>query len=183
MFKDKKIIIIIAIVAAIAIIASSAVVIALLVSDDTTPETSKTTASTKRPAGGIYYDPSQGEYDPNKPGYTGGNKNGVAIPGFGSWTIPPKVTKVRTDFFNPEDNEYKYDLTFEVRIPNNSAQGYEVVYTSGLVKAGNHIQEVTLSRSFEKGEYNAVLHVQPYTADDDHIPLNNANINFTLIVK
>lgn len=184
MFKDKKIIIIIAIVAAIAIIASSAVVIALLVSDDDTPDVSKTTASTKRPAGGIYYDPSQGEYDPNKPEYNGQSSDtGVSVPGFGTWTIPPKVTKVRTDFFNPKANKDKYDMTFEVRMLNDSELGYEVLYTSGLVKAGNHIQEVTLNRSFEKGTYDVILHVQPYTADEDQIATNNVDIKFKLIVK
>ncbi len=138
------------------------------------------------PSGGVVYDPNQGEYDPNKPQYNGsGASEGVAIPGFGTWTIPPKVTKVNTDFFNPSSNADKYDLTFEVWIPkdvNDLSKGYEVIYKSGLIKAGNHIQEVTLSRGFEKGEYDAILHVQPYTVGETQTALNNANIKFKLIV-
>ena len=140
------------------------------------------------PSGGVVYDPNQGEYDPNKPQYNGGSgaTEGVSVPGFGTWTIPPKVTKVNTDFFNPNSNADKYDLMFEVWIPkdvDDLSKGYDVIYKSGLVKAGNHIQEVTLSRSFEKGEYDAILHVQPYTVGETQTALNNANIKFKLIVK
>ena len=137
------------------------------------------------PSGGVVYDPNQGEYDPNKPQYGGSASEGVAVPGFGTWTIPPKVTKVNTDFFNPLSNADKYDLTFEVWIPNDIndlSKGYEVIYTSGLVQAGNHIQEVTLAHGFEKGEYDAILHVQPYTVGETQTALNNANIKFKLIV-
>ena len=139
------------------------------------------------PSGGVVYDPNQGEYDPNKPQYNGGSgaTEGVSVPGFGTWTIPPKVTKVNTDFFNPISNADKYDLMFEVWIPkdiNDLSKGYDVIYKSGLVKAGNHIQEVTLSQGFEKGEYDAILHVQPYTVGETQTALNNANIKFKLIV-
>ena len=169
---SKRTIIIIAIVAAVAILATTIVLIAVFSGDD---EPSK-------PLGGVYYDPSQGEYEGPEP-QAGGTGKGVLIPGFGTWTIPPQTTKVNTKFYNPEKNEGKYDLKFEVRVPNNSEKGYEVIYTSGLVKPGNYISKVTLSRGFAKGEYDATLHVQPYTADDSHTPLNIADINFKLIVK
>ena len=172
--NKKSIIIRSRVVLVIAIIATSIVLAVLLSKDDPSGEPPK--------GGGIVYDPNQGEYDPNK--NPGANAvEGVAVPGFGTWTIPPNVTKVVTDFYNPEKNAGKFDMTFEVRIPDNSEQGYEVIYKSGLVKAGNHIQNVTLSRSFEKGEYEAYLFVQPYTADEDQIPTNNVNIKFKLIVK
>lgn len=167
---SKKWIIIISAVLAVAIIACAVLLVLLLKPED----------DTKIPGGGVVYDPNQGDYVPPA---TEGAQNGISIPGFGTWTIPPKVTEVTTDFYNPEANAGKYYLTFEVRIPNNSEQGYEVVYTSGLVEPGKHIQKVTLSRGFEKGEYDALLFVQPYTMDENQTPTNNANIAFKLIVK
>ena len=169
MKMSKKLIIILAIVLVVAIIGCAVLLVLLLNKDEpTTP-----------PLGGVVYDPNQGDYVTPDGGVA---QNGVAIPGFGTWTIPPNVTEVTTDFYNPEANKDKYYLTYEVRIPNDSAQGYEVIYKSGAVEAGKHIQKVTISRSFEKGEYDAYLFVQPYRIDSQ-TPTNNANIKFKLIVK
>ena len=176
---SKNILIIIAAVLAVAVISLCVIFI---------PDWKGEDDEIKEPSvqGGVVYDPNQGEYDPNKPQYNGSSSEGVAVPGFGTWTIPPKVTKVNTDFFNPTSNADKYDLVFEVWIPedvNDLSKGYEVIYKSGLIKSGNHVQEVTLSRGFEKGEYDAILHVQPYTVGETQTALNNANIKFKLIVK
>ena len=169
MKMSKQLIIILAIVLVVAIIGCTVLLVLLLNNKEpTTP-----------PSGGVVYDPNQGDYVPPAGGSA---QSGVAIPGFGTWTIPPKVTEVTTDFFNPEANKDKYYLTFEVRIPNDSEQGYEVIYKSGPVEPGKHIQKVTISRGFEKGEYDALLFVQPYRIEDQ-TPTNNANIKFKLIVK
>ena len=166
---SKTTIIIISIALIVAILACIFLLVMLLNKDE----------PVKPPSGGIIYDPNQGDYV--KPS-GGGVVPGIEIPGFGTWTIPPNVTEVVTDLYNPESNKDRYDFMFEVRVPDDSEQGYEVIYKSGLVKAGNHIQKVTLSRSFKKGEYKAYLFVQPYTVDGQ-VPTNNANIEFKLIVK
>ena len=131
--------------------------------------------------GGVIFDPNQGEYVP--PSADSSVQDGVAIPGFGKLTIPPNTTEVTVDFFNPERNAGKFYLTFEIRIPDDSEQGYESVYKSGLVEAGNHIQKITLTRGFEAGEYEAYCFVQPYRADETLAPVNNANLKFKLVVK
>ena len=130
--------------------------------------------------GGVIFDPNQGDYvEPEqKPA-----EDGVAIPGFGKLTIPPNVTDVVVDFYNPDANADRFYLTFEIRIPDDSEQGYESVYKSGLVEAGKHIQKITLSRGFKAGEYEAYLFVQPYRANENLTPVNNANLKFKLIVK
>lgn len=107
----------------------------------------------------------------------------VAIPGWGSITIPANKTNVTVDFYNPEENDGLYYLTFELRLLNNSEQGYEVLYTSGLVEPGLHIQNIELSRGIEIGTYDAVIHVQPYRMDEEKTPTNNADMNTKLIVK
>ena len=87
------------------------------------------------------------------------------------------------DFYNPVENEGYYYLTFELRILDDSDEGYEVIYSSQLVPSGKHIQQITLSRALEAGEYEAVVHVQPYKMDEAQTPTNNADMKTTLIVK
>lgn len=108
---------------------------------------------------------------------------GVAIPGWGSLTIPENTTDVTVDFMNPEDNKDLYYLTFELRLIDDSEQGYEVLYKSGLVEPGLHIQNITLSRGLEAGEYDAIIHVQPYRMDENKTSTNNADMKTKLIVK
>lgn len=125
-------------------------------------------------------DPNAGEYvEPEKPAPS----KGVAIPGWGTITIPVNKTEVSVDFYNPEANKDLYYLTFELRLPNDSEQGYEVLYKSGLVEPTLHIQKITLSRPLEAGTYDAIIHVQPYKMDGNQTPTNNADMKTTLIVQ
>ena len=109
---------------------------------------------------------------------------GVAIPGWGSITIPAGETEITSvDLYNPVANEDYYYLTFELRILDNSLKGYEVLYSSQLVPPGQHLQKITLSRPLEEGKYEAVIHVQPYKMDEAQTPTNNADMETTLIVQ
>lgn len=110
-------------------------------------------------------------------------KNGVSVPGWSTLDIPANVSEVTVDFFNPEENADKYSLTFELRIPDKSEQGYEVLYTSGLVDPGLHIQKINLSRGLDAGVYDATIHVQPYRMDEKRTATNNADLQTKLIVS
>lgn len=129
------------------------------------------------------------EIDPNASEYVEpqseeNEANGIAVPGWNSLDIPKNETEVTTvDFYNPEENEGQYQLTFELRLPNESAQGYEVLYKSGLVDPGLHIQHITLAHELEEGTYDATLHVQPYRMDETKTATNNADMQTKLIVK
>lgn len=103
---------------------------------------------------------------------------GVAIPGWGSMTIPAGVTEVATSMQNPEANDGWYYLTFELRLKETD----EVLFTTGLIPPGQYCNKVTLSRALEPGEYAAVIHVQPYRIAD-LTPTNNADMETTLIVE
>ena len=125
-------------------------------------------------------DSSAGEYV--KPEQQNPN-GGVAIPGWGTLTIPAnKTTNIKVDLFNPEANVDLYYLTFEIRLPNDSAEGYETLYKSGLVEPGLHIQEIALTRPLDAGEYDAIIHVQPYRISDKSTT-NNADLKTKLIVR
>lgn len=152
-------------------------------------------AQPEKPA--LTIDESAGEYkaseEKEKP-----EMPGVAIPGWGSITIPPHITELTNmvDFYNPEVNDGYYYLTFELLVPvhkdqETAAEGkaeetvieYETIYASQLVPPGKHIQSVTLTHGMEPGEYDAVIHVQPYTMDESLTPTNNADMKTKLIVK
>lgn len=122
-------------------------------------------------------DPNAGEFVAPEPQEQSGGE-GIAIPGWGSITIPAGQTEVTVDFPNPEANEGKYYLSFELRLQDTG----EVLYTSGLVKPGLHIQKITLARALEAGTYTAVIHVQPYKMDENLTPTNNADMETQLIV-
>lgn len=110
-------------------------------------------------------------------------EQGVAISGQKFMTIPADKKEIEVDFYNPEENAELYFLTFELRLYNNSQQGYEVLYTSGLVEPGKHINQITLSRKLEEGVYEAAIHVQPYRMNEERTLTNNADIKIDLIVK
>lgn len=120
-------------------------------------------------------DPNAGELETTEPAPT---EPGVAIPGWGSMTIPAGVTEVATAMQNPEANEGWYYLTFELRLKDTD----EVIFTTGLIPPGQYCNKVTLTRALEPGEYAAVIHVQPYRISDQS-PTNNADMETVLIVE
>lgn len=133
------------------------------------------------PSGGVMLDANAGTYE--EPEKKDDSTPGVAIPGWGSLTLPANTTDVPVDFYNPEENQDLYYLTFEVRLPDASERGYEVLYESGLVAPGLHIQNIQLAHGLDAGTYNAVIHVQPYRIDEAKTPTNNADMNTELIIQ
>ena len=131
----------------------------------------------------LQIDPNAGELVTPTPAPT---EPGVAIPGWGSITLPAGVTEAATPLKNPEANEGWYYLTFEMRLPTvdeeTGEESYEVLFTTGLIPPGQYCNQVTLTRALEPGEYNVILHVQPYRMSDK-TPTNNADTETVLIVE
>ena len=132
------------------------------------------------PAGGIelILDPDAALQPPEKPGI-----RSVTIPGWGSITIPADTDKIAVDFYNPEENGGFCYLTFELRLLDDSEQGYEVLYTSQFIGPGKHVKTATLSHGLASGAYDAVIHVQPYRMDGNLTPTNNADMQTVLKVE
>ena len=128
----------------------------------------------KPSGGGLIIDSGAGDYVAPTQTQT---EPGVAIPGWGSITIPANQQTVSVDFFNPEKNEGRYYLTFKLILSDTG----EVLYESNAVPPGKHIQTITLSRGLPAGTYDAMIHVQPFRMSDE-TPTNNANMKTTLIV-
>ena len=129
--------------------------------------------------GGLVIDPNAGDYV--APELKEGEP-GVAIPGWGSMTIPANTPVLdMVDFYNPEANAGLYYLTFKFCLLNSNGEISEVLWESQAVPPGKHIQKITMSRGLPAGTYDAVVHVQPYRMSDES-PTNNANLKTKLIV-
>lgn len=106
-----------------------------------------------------------------------GTEAGIEIPGYKSIEIPADTKNVKIDLTNPESNNVYFEISFY--LPETD----ETIYTSKLIKPGQHIYEITLNREMEKGEYPLTLKYATYSADESLTPKNGADINCTLIVK
>ena len=147
------------------------------------PGATPAATATPAPTAELEIDPNAGELVTPTPAPT---EPGVAIPGWGSITLPAGVTEAATTLKNPEANEGWYYLTFEMRLPTvdeeTGEESYEVLFTTGLIPPGQYCNQVTLTRALEPGEYNVILHVQPYRMSDK-TPTNNADTETVLIVE
>ena len=121
-------------------------------------------------------DPNAGEYE--EPEQQAAS-SGIAIPGWQKIEVPAGQTEVTVNFNNPDDNDGKYYLTFELRLKDTG----ETLYSSALVPPGKTIQHITLSRPLDVGEYQAIMHVQPYKMDESQTKTNNADMETVLVVK
>ena len=112
-------------------------------------------------------------------GYVGTTLPEISIPGRTVLELPVGVTEAEVSLHNPEDNADYYDLSFTLIIKETG----ETVFTTGLIPPGYQCSRVTLTEALEKGEYDAILRVQPYLKDEAHTPVNNAELSILLIVK
>ncbi len=156
-------------------------VVAVLIWQSTKSEVAP--AASPTPTVELEIDPNAGELITPTPAPT---EPGVAIPGWGSITLPAGVTEAATTLKNPDANADWYYLTFEMRLPTvdeeTGEESYEVLFTTGLIPPGQYCNQVTLTRPLEAGEYNVILHVQPYRMSDK-TPTNNADTETLLIVE
>lgn len=103
----------------------------------------------------------------------------------GIWMIECSAgsTEVTTNLQNPSENAGQYYLVFEIRLPDDSAKGYEILYCSEPVAPGDCITNITFSHALEKDVYDAILHVQPLRMDEGNTPTNNVDLDILLMVE
>ena len=111
--------------------------------------------------------------------YVGTSLPNIAIPGQTVIELPAAVTEADISLHNPNSNADYYDLEFTLKLKDSD----ESLFSTGLIPPGYMCSHVTLNRALNAGEYDAVLYVQPYLQDENHTPVNNAELNILLIVK
>ena len=112
-------------------------------------------------------------------GYIGTTLPEISIPGRTVIELAAGVTETEIALHNTEDNTDYYDLSFTLLIKETG----ETVFSTGLIPPGYQCSRVTLTEALEKGEYDAILLVQPYLKDENHTPVNNAELSILLIVN
>ena len=126
---------------------------------------------------GLVVDPNAGEFV--KPEQA----PGVAIPGFRSLTVPANTKEIYgINLYNPIENDGWYYLTYKLCLLDKNGDVSEVLYESQLIPPNNLVKDITFTRGLPKGEYDAVMLVQPYRIVDNS-PTNKANMKFTIYSK
>ena len=91
------------------------------------------------------YSGSQGESNPV-----------LVIPSYERFAFTAEDLIVRAALLNPEGN--RCCLTFEIVLVESG----DSIYLSGIVEPGLFIEDIMISRSFQKGEYRANLIIRAY---------------------
>lgn len=105
----------------------------------------------------------------------GESQPGIKIPGYASISIPANEQDVRISLLNPEENPCYF--IFELVLDDTG----ETLYTSKLVEPGKAIQEQTLSRTLDAGEYGATIKISTFSLKDQ-AQMNGANVKTKLLV-
>lgn len=115
-------------------------------------------------------------YEENDNNVAGVSK-GIEIPGYKSINIVADKEDVRVDLTNPESNDVYFQISFY--LPDTD----EIIYTSKLIKPGQHIYDITLEHGISKGEYPLTIKYATFSADDSLTPRNGADVNCILIAE
>lgn len=100
----------------------------------------------------------------------------ISIPGKESMTVQADAKNISVDLYNPEDNKCYFEISILLD------DGTEV-YKSKLLKPGQHLYKIELSRAFDKGIHNITIHYNTYTTDGNYTPLNGANVPVKLTAQ
>ena len=120
------------------------------------------------------------EEDQERPDSTdqeGSVADGIQIPGYKSITIPAGTKDVSVELMNPEENQVYFQISFY--LPDTE----ETIYTSRMIKPGQHLYEITLDKEMAAGEYPLTVRYDTFSADEEMTPRNGAEVNCTLIVE
>ena len=107
---------------------------------------------------------------------------GVKIPGWGIFKVTAGETQTNINLYNPEGNADRFYLTFEIKIPEENGE-YKTIYKSGLIEPGNSVKNIVLNEPLEAGEYEGIVHVQPYTMGENPAEVNNADMRTKIVVS
>lgn len=138
----------------------------------------KPTESAEGSGMGLTVDPYSGTFVAPEKEDKDESSGGIAIPGWGSISIPAGEATVDVNLQNPIDNKDKYNLSFALYLKDDE----EPIAETGLIRPGESALKLLLSEPLEAGSYEATILVQPYRIADNSMT-NNAEIETILIVE
>jgi len=103
-------------------------------------------------------------------------ENKFIIQSYDKIIIPANALDVQVFLVNPDSNRCFF--VFKIILEETE----EIIYVSGLVKPGMYLENITLLKALEKGEYNAVLEIHTYDLERYDFT-QKSEITFNLIVK
>ncbi len=103
-------------------------------------------------------------------------KKGTQIPGYSDVEMKEGDTTLNLSVGNPKENHVGLIATLKL-------EDGTVLFTSGLMKPGQGIDELPLSQTLEKGVYDAMVFYQCVSLNDANTRLNAAESRFKIIVK
>ena len=115
------------------------------------------------------------DWDPGVEEPTSG-KSGTQIPGYSSAEMNAGDTSLKLSIGNPKENKVGFFASLVL-------EDGTVLYESPLLEPGQGLTEVPLSKTLEKGAYNAKVVYRCVALDETNTPLNSAESGFTLIVN
>lgn len=99
----------------------------------------------------------------------------ILIPGYDSMVMKANTKEQKVNMGNPADNTCYFVIVIRL------ADGTQL-YQSDYLKPGEGLEEITLERELEVGEYQAVIEYNCYSLEDKST-LNNGSVEFQLNVR
>lgn len=99
----------------------------------------------------------------------------ILVPGYSGAEMKAGDTTLKLRIGNPEENTCYLQATLQL-------EDGTVLYESGLLEPGTGFEQVELDQTLEAGTYEALVHYQGYSMDEEQSQLNGADSAFTLTV-
>lgn len=103
------------------------------------------------------------------------DKEGTKIPGYSNILFPSGEKNVPITLYNPKENDSIFVYTIFLDGED------EPIYTSKGIEPGKAIENITLSKPLESGNYTLKIHIAPYDIKSNTM-LNNAVVTANLTV-
>lgn len=130
----------------------------------------------EEPAGGnASVDPNASAWDDGIDSSETEITDNILVPGYSGAEMKAGDTILKLRIGNPEENTCYLQATLQL-------EDGTVLYESGLLEPGTGFEQIELSQTLEAGTYEAMVHYQGYSMDEEQNQLNGVDSAFTLTV-
>lgn len=120
-------------------------------------------------------DPNAKDYESNLVRPADFDESKILIPGYNSWHMEAGSDHIYVALLNPKDNPCYFQFTVIL-----DSTG-ETLFETMLIPPGQAVTDVTLPRSFEKGEYPITVRINSFDLEDEEMPLNGGEVKTKIL--